>query len=137
MEFISRVSLRRHEMGEAGEDTPAHSRCQCLIIFRVRGKSPERALKLLPSEIAKETDRIVVLAIAGKTLSEDEKRICDVVMAECLRRSIKTVFCGGDPAQIFGKPPVASDAAPWFPNIPAFISTLEIGGGRQTANRTR
>lgn len=135
MEFISRISLRRHEMGEAGEDTPAQAQGQSLIIFRVLGKSPERALKLLRSETAKEPDRIVVLAIAGKTLSEDEKRICEVVMAEGMRQSIKTVFCGGDPEQIFGKLPVASNASRWFSNIPAFISTLEIGGGRQTANR--
>lgn len=135
MEFISRINLRRHEIGEAGDDTAAQAQGQSLIIFRVRGKSPERALKLLLSETAKEPDRIVVLAIAGKTLSEDEKRICEVVMAESMRQSIKTVFCGGDPGQIFGKLSVASNASRWFPNIPAFISTLEIGGGRQTANR--
>lgn len=136
MELISRITIHRYEMGETGERSPSRAFDKSLAVFRVHGKSPERAMKILTAEIAKESDQVMVLAMTGNTLSEDEKRICTAAMEQGIRQSTKIVFCGGDPAQIFGRLSVESNALRWFPSAPSFISSYEIGGARQSASST-
>lgn len=134
MELISRITIRRYEVGEAGDDAQRHAADKLLVIYRVLGRSPERAMKILGAEKDRNPDQVMVLSIRGKSLSEDEKRICTAAIEQGLRQSTNIVFCGGDPSQIFGRLGVDGKALKWFPSIPSFVSTYEIDGGRQTAS---
>lgn len=134
MELISRITVRRCGMGEAGEEAQRHATGKLLVIFRVLGRSLERAIKILSAEKEKNPDLVMVLAIRGNSLSEDEKRICTAAMEQGIRQSTRIVFCGGDPSQIFGRLAVDGKALQWFPSIPSYVSTFEIDGGRQTAS---
>lgn len=136
MELIARVTVRRCEMGEAGDAAQRHAAGKSLTIFRVLGRSPERAIKVFNVERLADPDQVMVLSIRGKDLSEDEKQICSAVLEQGVRQSMKIVFCGGDPSQIFGRLATDDKALKWFPSIPSFISTFEIEGGRQTASHT-
>lgn len=137
MELISRITVRCFEMGGAGDEAHKPAPAKSLAIFRVLGRSTERAMKILSAEMARESDQVMVLSIFAKKLSEDEKHICTAAMEQGIRQSTKIVFCGGDPSQIFGRRVADGNALKWFPSIPSFVSTYEIDGGRQTANSAR
>lgn len=137
MELISRITVHRHEMGSVGDEAHTPLPVKSLAIFRVLGRSAERAMKTLNAEMARESGQVMVLSIFAKKLSEDEKHICSAAMEQGIRQSTKIVFCGGDPSQIFGWLAADGDALKWFPSIPSFVSTYEIDGGRQTANSAR
>jgi len=137
MELISRITVRCYEMGGAGDEAHEPAPVKSLAIFRVLGRSTERAMKILSAEMARESNQVMVLSIFAKKLSEDEKHICTAAMEQGIRQSRKIVFCGGDPSQIFGRLAADGSALKWFPSIPSFVSTYEIDGGRQTANSAR
>lgn len=134
MELISRITLRRHEIGAAGEDDQRHVPAQSLAIFRVLGRSPERAIKILGSEMARQPDQVMALSFVGNKLSEVEKRICSAAIELGIRQAARIVFCGGDPLQIFGRLGIDGKAPKWFRSIPSFVSSFELDGGRQSAN---
>lgn len=137
MELISRITVHRYEMGGAGDEVHKPAPAKSLAIFRVLGRSTERAMKILSAEMARASDQVMVLSIFTKKMSEDEKHICTAAMEQGIRHSTKIVFCGGDPSQIFGRRVADGSALKWFPSIPSFVSTYEIDGGRQTANAAR
>jgi hypothetical protein len=137
MELISRITVRCCEMGGAGDEVHKPAPVKTLAIFRVLGRSKERAMKILNAEMARGSGQVMVLSILAKKLTEDEKHICTAAMEQGIRQSTKIVFCGGDPGQIFGRLAADGNALKWFPSIPSFISTYEIDGGRQTANAAR
>ena len=126
MELISRITIRCCEMGGAGDEILKPGPVKTLAIFRVLGRSTERAMKILNAEMARGSGQVMVLSI-----------ICTAAMEQGIRQSTKIVFCGGDPSQIFGSLAVDGKALKWFPSIPSFVSTYEIDGGRQTANSAR
>ena len=133
MKLISRITVRRYDMGEAGDDARRSLSGKSLAVFRVLGRSPEHAMKILSAEMAKESGQVMVLSVFGSKLSENERAICTAAMEQGMRQSTKIVFCGGDPAEIFGRRDVDGSALKWYPSVPAFVSTYEIGGGRQSA----
>lgn len=137
MELISRITVHCYEMGGKGDETHKPAPVKSLAIFRVRGRSTERAMKILNAEMARESGQVMVLSIFTKKLTEGEKHICSVAMEQGIRQSTKIVFCGGDPSQIFGRLAADGSALKWFPSIPSFVSTYEIDGGRQTSNSAR
>lgn len=137
MELISRITVRCFEMGGAGDEAHKPAPAKSLAIFRVLGRSTERAMEILRAEMARESDQVMVLSIFAKKLTEDEKHICTAAMEQGIRQSTKIVFCGGDPNQIFGRRVADGSALKWFPSIPSFVSTHEIDGSRQTANSAR
>ncbi len=137
MELISRITVHCYEMGGMGDEAHKPAPVKSLAIFRVLGRSTERAMKILNAEMARESGQVMVLSIFAKKLTEDEKHICTAAMEQGIRQSTKIVFCGGDPSQIFGKLAADGNALKWFPSIPSFVATYEIDGGRQTANCPR
>lgn len=130
MELISRIRVRRHEMGESGENPGRPPAAKCLHIFRVLGKSPERARRLLSAAIDKEAEHVMVLATADPQWSENQKRICQAALEQDQRRTAKIVFCGGDPSKILGRLAINGGATKWFPSIPAFVASHEIDTDR-------
>lgn len=134
MELIARIALRRYEMGEAAEMSPNRKPGTSLAIFRVQGKSPERAMKILTDEMAKEPDQVMVLAIGSKTLSEEQINTCESAMAYGMQKTTKIVFCGGDPRQLFDRLSVFGNVLKWFPSIQAYVSSHESEPDRHSAS---
>lgn len=127
MELIARISTRRYDMGETMADNtlrvvPGSSS----VVFRVSGKSLERAIKLLAHEIGERDEQTVVLVLAGNKQSEAQKSTFKAAYSKAKSLSAKTVVCGGKPEQIFDRLAVYRDSLRWFPDLHAYVSSLEL-----------
>lgn len=132
MTLISRVRVRRHEIGDAREGI---SRTETLAIFRVLGRSPGRALKILSAEIAREVDQVIVLMVEDRPLSEAHRSTCESVAVQACRQSTRVVFCGGQPTDLLGERQANGNAANWFPTFQAFMSSRGGADLRRTPTR--
>ncbi len=133
MKLISRMTVRRHEIGDARAGV---SRSETLSIFRLLGQSPDRTLKILDAEIAREAGQVIVLVMEDRPLSEAQKNTCESAAVQAHRQSTRVVFCGGRRADMLGEWQPNSDAANWFPTFQAFMSSRGGADSRRTPSRS-
>lgn len=132
MKLISRMRVRRHEMDDARAGV---SRSETIAIFRLLGQSPDRTLKILNAEIAREAGQVIVLLMEGRALSEAQKNTCESAAVQARRQSTRVVFCGAQRADMLGERQPNSDAASWFPTFQAFMSSRGGADLRRTPTR--
>ncbi|WP_265945946.1 hypothetical protein [Dechloromonas sp. A34] len=139
MQLIARVTLRRHEMGDAGDEISHAGAARSVAIFRIVGQSPDKALKVLNQEISTHAEPLVALAVDSSAPTAAQQKVYETVQAACHRQSVPVLTCGGDPGKL-APPPLAGYAPePWFPSIASMV--LEFGegdlrlGGRKAATR--
>ncbi|MCK9260355.1 MAG: hypothetical protein M0P63_11410 [Azoarcus sp.] len=132
MKLISRVRVRRHEIGDAREGV---SRTETLAIFRLLGRSPERTLKILNAEIAREANQVVVLVMEDRPMSEAQKDTCESTVVQARQQSTSVVFCGGQRSDMLGALQANSSDASWFPTFQAFMSSRGGADRRRTPTR--
>lgn len=125
MQLIARISVRRHLIeGEremkAVNLTPDVGKS--VTVFRVLGRSPERALKLLAANTGDSAAQpAVALTFASDEVSEDQAAVCKAVIAQCRSRSMEIVLCGHvgptpqTPAE--GRPRPSFGNSRWFPSV--------------------
>lgn len=136
MQLIARVSVCRHEMGDDSEEIRRPRPGKSVAIFRIVGRSPEKALKTLDREIATQNAPLVALAIESASMSASQQEVYETVVAECHRRSAPVLTCGGDPGKLAARLYLPD---PWFPSVHSMIRELGEGnlqnGERRAANR--
>lgn len=139
MQLIARISLRRHEMGDAGDEIRQAGAGRSLAIFRIVGQSPDKAMKLLNQEISSHAEPVVALAFESRTMTPAQQKVYETVRAACHRQSIPVLTCGGDPGTLCPPPLAGYAAEPWFPTIASMVREFGEGelhlGGRKTAAR--
>lgn len=139
MQLIARVSVRRHEMADGGEEVSRPRPGRSVAIFRILGHSPAKALKTLTREISTQADSLVALAIESAAMTATQQAVYETVIAECHRLSAPVLTCGGDPAQLGARPLAGYLPDPWFPSVPSMMLELGEGdlqpGGRRAASR--
>lgn len=127
MELIARIVIRRYDMGEtAGEGSIKQVPSKSLAVFRVIGKSLDRAMKLLASEMEKEDGQVVVLTLAGTAQTQAQQSTFEAAYSKGRSQGVKLVICGGDPGLLVDRLAVYRDSLRWFPNLPAYVSSLEL-----------
>jgi len=135
MQLIARLSVHRHLIDDAHEQDPGQGLAKSVAIFRVLGRSPERALKVLAENTTWTTTKpSVALALPSNALSADQAEVCKAVISECRNQAMEIVVCGSDPRQMHGR--VASEFSTnrWFPTVQEMVQQLGKEDGRH-ANR--
>lgn len=140
MQLIARVSLRRHEMGDAGDEISQAGAARSLAIFRIVGQSPDKALKALNQEISAHGEPLVALAVEPGAMTAAQRKVYETVHAACHRRSVPILICGGERGNLC--PPTLAGCyapEPWFPSIASMVREFGEGdlrlGGRKAATR--
>lgn len=127
MELIARIVIRRYDMGEASAEHPLRQEPgKSLAVFRVQGRSVERAMKLLLAEIDKPDNPVVVLALGKGQVSDSQQSTFVAAYSKSKTLGAKVVVCGGDPNLMFDRLAVYRDSLTWFPNLHAYVSSLEL-----------
>lgn len=127
MELIARIVIRRYDMGETGvEGSIKQAPSKSLAVFRVMGKALDRAMRLLASEMEKEDGQVVVLTIGGKVQTQAQQSMFEAAYSKGRSMGVNVVVCGGDPDLLFDRLAVYRDTLRWFPNLPAYVSSLEL-----------
>ena len=131
MQLIARISVRRHliegerEINAANAGRNALDAGKSVTVFRVLGRSPERALKLLAANTGSASvpaaQPAIALTFASDEVSEDQAAVCKAVIAQCRSRSMEIVLCGRSP-----KAPTDGRARPSFGNSRWFPSVQEM-----------
>lgn len=140
MQLIARVSLRRHEMGDAGDEISQAGAARSLAIFRIVGQSPEKALKSLNQEISTHAEPLVALAVESRAMTAAQQKIYETVQATCHRQSVPVLTCGGERGKLCPPPLAGYTPEPWFPSIASMVREFGEGdlhlGGRKAATRS-
>lgn len=127
MELIARIVIRRYDMGETGvEGSIKQAPSKSLAVFRVMGKAQDKAMRLLASEMEKEDGQVVVLTIGGKVQTQMQQSMFEAAYSKGRSLGVNVVVCGGDPGLLFDRLAVYRDSLRWFPNLPAYVSSLEL-----------
>lgn len=136
MQLIARLSVRRHLIDDAHEPDPAQGHEKSVAIFRVLGKSPDRALKVLAENTAWTTSKpSVALALSSNALSDDQAEVCKVVISECRSQAMEIVVCGSDPKQMRGKAASEFSMHRWFPTVQEMVQQLGKEDGRHLSRK--
>lgn len=141
MQLIARISVRRHliegerelrsanSASSANPANTAHDAGKSVTVFRVLGRSPERALKLLAANTgnastsaAPVAQPAVALTFASDEVSEDQAAVCKAVIAQCRSRSMEIVLCGRSPqAPADGRARPSFGNSRWFPSVQEMV----------------
>lgn len=139
MQLIARISLRRHEMGDAGDEIRQAGPGRSLAIFRIVGQSPDKALKLLHQEISTHAEPLVALAIESGAMTAAQQKVYDTVRAACHRLSVPVLTCGGERGKLCPSSLAGYAPEPWFPSIASLVREFGEGdlqlGSRKAATR--
>lgn len=127
MELIARIMIRRYDMGEACAENPIRQDPgKSLAVFRVHGRSIERAMKLLVAETEMQDNQVVVLAMGKGQVSDAQQDTFVAAYSKGKTLGAKVVVCGGAPSRMFDRLAVYRDSLTWFPNLHAYVSSLEL-----------
>lgn len=127
MELIGRIVIRRSDMGETSAEHPlGQAPGKSLAVFRVQGRSMDRAMKLLVAEIDKHDNPVVVLALGKGQIGDSQQSTLVAAYSKSKTLGAKVVVCGGDPSLMFDRLAVYRDSLTWFPNLHAYVSSLEL-----------
>ena len=127
MELIARIVIRRYDMGETSADHPLRQvPGKSLSVFRVEGRSISQAMKLLVAEMEKQDNQVVVLALGKGRINDSQQSTFVAAYSKSKTLGAKVVVCGGDPSLMFDRLAVYRDSLTWFPNLHAYVSSLEL-----------
>lgn len=127
MELIARIVIRHYDAGETiAEHSLRQEPGKSLAVFRVLGRSMSQAMKLLLGEIEKQNNAVVVLALGKGPVSDSQQSTFLAVYSKSKTLGAKVVVCGGDPSLMFDRLAVYRDSLTWFPNLHAYVSSLEL-----------
>jgi hypothetical protein len=127
MELIARIVIRRSDMGEHSAEHPLRQAPgKSLTVFRVQGRSLDRAMKLLAAEIDKQEKPVVVLAFGKGQVSDSQQSTLVAAYSRSGTLGAQVVVCGGDPGVMFDRLAGYRDSLNWFPNLHTYVSSLEL-----------
>lgn len=138
MELIARVAVRRHRIGEERDGpAPDGSRAdegKVVTLFRIRGGSPARALRLLARNTRAAPARpTVALTVAGRELSDAQAAVCRAVITQCRSDATEIVLCSHPPQPPEAESPDGFGNCRWFPSVHTMVQQF----GREDAQGTR
>lgn len=113
MELLARVSVRRHLLG----DEPNQESTPPLTVFRLLGRSPDSALRLLRRTVGDGERATIALAIDTPALSPDQRRVYEAILGACRRQARKIIVCGGSGETFFGTDRPGRGSERWYPSL--------------------
>lgn len=126
MELIARIVICRYDTGETSAEQPLRQDPgKSLAVFRAHGRTMRQAMKLLITETEKPADPVVVLAQGKVQFSDSQQSIFLAAYSNIKTLGAKVVVRGGDPGEMFDRLAVYRDSLTWFPNLHAYVSSLE------------
>lgn len=135
MQLIARVSLRRHVMGDAGDEISHAGLARSLAIFRIVGHSPDKALKALNQEISTHAEPLVALAVESTAMTPAQQKVYETVQAACHRQSVPVLTCGGERGKLCPPALAGYTPEPWFPTIASMVREFGEGDLRLNARK--
>lgn len=127
MELIARLMIRRFDAGETiAEHLLGQELGKSIAVFRVLGRSMSQAMKLLVCETEKQNNPVVVLVLGKSRFSDSQQSTFVAACSKSKTLGAKVVVCGGDPSLMFDRLAVYRDSLTWFPNLHAYVSSLEL-----------
>lgn len=131
MELIAHVSVRRHLIESARERDSAYGPAKRVAVFRVLGRSPRQALKVLGGNSGwPGSDSAIALAFGADALNDDQAEVCQAVVAECRSRATELLMCGGDLPQLRRVAPELATNR-WFSTVAEMVQQLGKEDARQ------
>lgn len=123
MQLIARISVRRHLIEGERELEAGQEHGKSVAIFRVLGRSPEHALKVLAKNTLDAPPRSsVALTFASDALSADQTAVCKAIIAHCRGNSTEIVLCGRAPRPTReGGPPAGFGNSRWFASVQEMV----------------
>lgn len=120
MQLIARISVRRHDAGEMRGAPGRAPAGRSVAVFRLLGRSPQNALRMLDAEVAKAGAPLVALALESAGMTAGQEKICETVVSQCRSRAIEVVVCGGDPARLAGRL-AGGRSGKWYPSVATMV----------------
>lgn len=117
MELIARISVRRHLLGDGPHAEPALPLTAPLTVFRLLGRSPDAALRVLQRTLGDGERATVALSIDSPELSSDQRKVYQAVLGACRRSSRKIIVYGGSREACLANDGCGKGAARWYPSI--------------------
>lgn len=113
MELIARIAVRRHLLGDGPHPEPAPP----LTVFRLLGRSPDAALRILQRTLDDSDLATVALSIDSPDLSSNQRKVYQAVLGACRRSSRKIIVCGGSREACLASDGCGKGAERWYPSI--------------------
>lgn len=113
MELVARVSVRRHILGDGLPQEPAPP----LTVFRLLGRSPNSALRLLRRALGDDDRAPIALSIDSPALSSNQLMVYEAVLGACRRESRKVIVCGGSREMCLASALPGKGTERWYPSL--------------------
>ncbi|MBI2308933.1 MAG: hypothetical protein HYU78_16725 [Rhodocyclales bacterium] len=113
MELIARISVRRHLLGDGPHPEPAPP----LTVFRLLGRSPDAALRILQRTLGDGDRATVALSIDSPELSSSQRKVYQAIVSACRQSSRELIVCGGSREACLATDGFGKGAKRWYPSI--------------------